>query len=72
MDGGDYRLVTIDGQMSQRLQQVQGTAAVQTRSGLLCVCVCEVRGDKDFQAIYSYRAKLSLCQTVLDNTVAII
>ena len=39
VDGGDYRLVPVDGQMSQRLQQVQGTAAVQTRSGFLCVCV---------------------------------
>lgn len=39
VDGGDYRLVPVNGQMSQRLQQVQGTAAIQTGSGLLCVCV---------------------------------
>ena len=36
MDGGHYRLVPIDGQMPQCLHQVEGTAAVQTRSGLLC------------------------------------
>ena len=35
VDGGDYCLVAVNGQVPQCLQQVKSTAAVQARSGLL-------------------------------------
>ena len=60
MDGSDYRLVSIDGQLLQCLHQVQDTTAVQARCGLLSAVYSVIK------TIYTELMSLCLTATVSD------